>query len=644
VTLPPCFAEPTSTDYAPRDKADYPWFWGWDEQTENFPGGSEFDGNRWNDLHYSRAAKLAARTRVRQIWRQTVNINVSIIDQQVRGLAQRLKPRLDEALNKTLDETMARSVAFVVLCAKVMLGLTEDEALEILTEGGNDFGVDAIEVGDVSDGEFVVTLLQGKYHHANLEGVKGFPQSGVEKAVQAVRALFNPTAPVNLNPRLQAQIEEVRSLILDGNIPRVRFLLCSNGESWQVPESQAIIDRERFGDRVQFEHVSHDVLVRILGAIQPVNEVIQFSGKALAEDIQFVRVFIGKVAVTELARLMEAHGDRLLDRNIRRYLGLRGNRVNEAIRQTLVDESERSNFFFYNNGVTLICDRFDFNSLQTDNHKVRVEGLQIINGGQTSKTVQATLAPAQMTLLPANFEGSHVLVRLYQVPKGAGPSVQTITYAINSQNPVDLKDLRSSDTQQKQLELSMKDLGYEYRRQRSEKPLTPKDISVGTAAEAVLSVWRKHPQQAKFRSGEHFGKLYDTIFTADLTAAQVVTAVLIFRIAENKRKRPPVGAPDLVRYASCFAAMLMGQSLLNDLGVPLEKLDHITFDAAQKLIDEKGDEYFNLAIKTLEGAMSKLYGGQQVSLQRLSATFRRGDLFQYLDPTVTGATLSGNQG
>lgn len=44
-----------------REKADYPWFWGWDEETQNFMGGSGFDGNRWNDLHYSRAVKLAAR-------------------------------------------------------------------------------------------------------------------------------------------------------------------------------------------------------------------------------------------------------------------------------------------------------------------------------------------------------------------------------------------------------------------------------------------------------------------------------------------------------------------------------------------------------------------------------------------------------
>ncbi|HJX66911.1 MAG TPA: SAM-dependent methyltransferase, partial [Polyangia bacterium] len=44
-----------------RSKADYPWFWSWDEKTPDFLGGTVFDANRWNDLHYSRAVKLAAR-------------------------------------------------------------------------------------------------------------------------------------------------------------------------------------------------------------------------------------------------------------------------------------------------------------------------------------------------------------------------------------------------------------------------------------------------------------------------------------------------------------------------------------------------------------------------------------------------------
>lgn len=46
-----------------RDKADYPWFGGWDEASQDFVGAKDFDGNRWNDLHYSRAVKQAARDR-----------------------------------------------------------------------------------------------------------------------------------------------------------------------------------------------------------------------------------------------------------------------------------------------------------------------------------------------------------------------------------------------------------------------------------------------------------------------------------------------------------------------------------------------------------------------------------------------------
>jgi hypothetical protein len=46
-----------------RSKQDFPWFWGWDESTPDFAGGAKFDGNRWNDLHYTTAAKKDARTK-----------------------------------------------------------------------------------------------------------------------------------------------------------------------------------------------------------------------------------------------------------------------------------------------------------------------------------------------------------------------------------------------------------------------------------------------------------------------------------------------------------------------------------------------------------------------------------------------------
>lgn len=51
-----------------RPREDYPWFWscpgeGSETDRTDFEGGPDFDGNRWNDLHYTTPAKHAARSR-----------------------------------------------------------------------------------------------------------------------------------------------------------------------------------------------------------------------------------------------------------------------------------------------------------------------------------------------------------------------------------------------------------------------------------------------------------------------------------------------------------------------------------------------------------------------------------------------------
>lgn len=46
-----------------RPKEESPWFWKWDGKTKDFSGGHEFDGNRWNDLHYSLEKKKEGRER-----------------------------------------------------------------------------------------------------------------------------------------------------------------------------------------------------------------------------------------------------------------------------------------------------------------------------------------------------------------------------------------------------------------------------------------------------------------------------------------------------------------------------------------------------------------------------------------------------
>ena len=44
-----------------RLREEFPWFWDWDGETEDFNGGAKFTGDRWNDCHYTVAAKRRAR-------------------------------------------------------------------------------------------------------------------------------------------------------------------------------------------------------------------------------------------------------------------------------------------------------------------------------------------------------------------------------------------------------------------------------------------------------------------------------------------------------------------------------------------------------------------------------------------------------
>jgi len=173
--------------------------------------------------------------------------------------------------------------------------------------------------------------------------------------------------------------------------------------------------------------------------------------------------------------------------------------------------------------------------------------------------------------------------------------VQRITFATNSQNPVDLRDLRANDEDQRRLEMDIDQLGFSYRRKMSDSGTRAIDITSGVAAEAVLSVWRHHPHQAKCFTREHFGRLYGEIVSPRLNGAQVVLAVQLYRIAENRRKRPEATDPFLVwyGYASCFIAMQMGRRLLAELSLTnVEGISHLNFNAAYDLIEANGNRFY----------------------------------------------------
>ena len=110
-----------------------------------------------------------------------MNINASIVDLRITGIVETHPEWFPWA-----DEHKCRSAAFVVLCMSTALDLPLDDCIPLLTEGGNDAGVDGLYMSDVEEGTFLVTIFQGKYKVKDLGGTAHFPENALRAALQTV--------------------------------------------------------------------------------------------------------------------------------------------------------------------------------------------------------------------------------------------------------------------------------------------------------------------------------------------------------------------------------------------------------------------------------------------------------------------------
>ena len=96
-------------------------------------------------------------------------------------------------------------------------------------------------------------------------------------------------------------------------------------------------------------------------------------------------VYLAIVNGDLLASLYNEFRDRLLEKNVRSFLQVKGN-VNKGIRDTLRNEPDM--FLAYNNGISVTAESVEI--LRDENGKPsikRIRDMQIVNGGQTTASI-----------------------------------------------------------------------------------------------------------------------------------------------------------------------------------------------------------------------------------------------------------------
>ena len=150
------------------------------------------------------------------------------------------------------------------------------------------------------------------------------------------------------------------------------------------------------------------------------------------------RAFLTLVPGELLRGIYADYGTRLLERNVRSFLQARG-RVNRGIRDTIMDEPER--FLAYNNGITLTAESVELCSDPGMTAITKLDGLQIVNGGQTTASLLATGRGR------ADLSQVYVAAKLIEIRSGDSHDalVRNVSRYANSQNRISEADFSAND-------------------------------------------------------------------------------------------------------------------------------------------------------------------------------------------------------
>lgn len=144
----------------------------------------------------------------------------------------------------------------------------------------------------------------------------------------------------------------------------------------------------------------------------------------------------------------------LFDANIREYLGATGN-VNKGIMETLKNPKDRINFFYYNNGITIIADDIGTMEQKGKYQTYKISNPQIVNGCQTVSTIYETLSGLPESTLEEKFVDTYVMAKILKIPnrdESLKVLYKNIVTYNNSQNAINQKTFVASASEFKRLQ------------------------------------------------------------------------------------------------------------------------------------------------------------------------------------------------
>ena len=441
--------------------------------------------------------------------------------------------------------------------------------------GGDDGGVDAVYLfmnnthialetpPIIPAGPVELHLIQAKYE-------KGFAETAVEKLESFAKDLLSYDKSVDdlkyLNSRARDAIRNFREKYNDdvmGNphTLSVIFHYACKAAIEPLPKDKVTLRAQNLVKYVEGILSSADVqfvpwtakrLLEIARKSPESDIVVPVAESFATEDGSTVCLIKLKDYAEKL--LTKADGGlqtRFLEPNVRDYNG-KSNPVNTQIRTTLEEMStgqHQEDFWWLNNGITILSDGCPVNG-----HKMTIKNPEVVNGLQTSHEIYEWYSAHKK-----DKDVRNVLVRVI-VPTDE-KSRSKIIKATNSQTPVSMLSLMSTDQIQEDIEDRLRLYGLFYDRKKGEyrrlKKAVKKIVGIGRMAQAVMAIVLQRPDQARGRPEtyvkDHAAEVFDLDVDRDLFAACILLDRQVFEFLQTQGLKS-----DEIRDIRYYVSMLVG--------------------------------------------------------------------------------------
>jgi len=471
--------------------------------------------------------------------------------------------------------------AFLYFVASLILRCSPDDIeSEDIVDGQQDKQIDFIHIEtDEDKSEAEITIIQSKNARGFSSNIVIQIRNGLEWIFERPRAQLEKLQNASFKDKI-AELRALRTEYGASNLT-VRVLHVCNGDTDEISDEykeEALTLEQKFGS-LGFAHFSFAQL----GAHQLVELLNEGDRNRRSIDLKMAVLYdVNRASMMEfsqgdtkslvctvdgavLAKAAQAEPrDSIFDLNVRPFYRTKG-KVNRDILDTCKGE-DAVRFWFLNNGVTMVCDSFDF-TRDPDNPVLTIKNAQIVNGCQTTVTLRSALEEGSLD------SKVRVLLRVYATDNPR--LVEKITLTTNNQNKVTDRDLRANDPVQRDIEKIMLEK-YDYYYERKNKqhigirgPKKRKVVPSPKAAQAYLAIVCAKPANARGYLGAIWSEFYDEIFQN----ASVADLLLTFHILQYCRQQAKeakhvegLSERDLACrvYGVFHIARAIGSKLLND--------------------------------------------------------------------------------